>query len=219
MNTDDLLLSDGGTNAGPGKKTDKKRGGRKTWTTETKTEEEIKTEAEAVPETEARTEAEAVSETEARTEAEAVSETETRTDTEAEAVSETETRTDTEAEADSKNEKKTNSEEKFSVLSLKEEKLRDKRLNKICRLADRVVDRLTGAVEELETTDTQRFRQIVASIKEIKDIQMLDSPDERLEKQIKLKNLERQMLEAEAENVSGSGEILVRIEGDEGYSE
>ena len=42
---------------------------------------------------------------------------------------------------------------------------------------------------------------------------MLDSPDERLEKQIKLKNLERQMLEAEAENVSGSGEILVRIEG------
>ena len=219
MNTDDLLLSDGGTNAGPGKKTDKKRGGRKAWTTETKTEEEIKTEAEAVPETEARTEAEAVSETEARTEAEAVSETETRTDTEAEAVSETETRTDTEAEADSKNEKKTNSEEKFSVLSLKEEKLRDKRLNKICRLADRVVDRLTGAVEELETTDTQRFRQIVASIKEIKDIQMLDSPDERLEKQIKLKNLERQMLEAEAENVSGSGEILVRIEGDEGYSE
>ena len=153
MNTDDLLLSDGGTNAGPGKKTDKKRGGRKAWTTETKTEEEIKTEAEAVPETEARTEAEA--------------------------VSETETRTETEAEAESKNEKKTNSEEKFSVLSLKEEKLRDKRLNKICRLADRVVDRLTGAVEELETTDTQRFRQIVASIKEIKDIQMLDSPDER----------------------------------------
>ena len=219
MNTDDLLLSDGGTNAGPGKKTDKKRGGRKTWTTETKTEEEIKTEAEAVPETEARTEAKAVSKTEARTEAEAVSETETRTETEAEAVSETETRTETEAEAESKNEKKTNSEEKFSVLSLKEEKLRDKRLNKICRLADRVVDRLTGAVEELETTDTQRFRQIVASIKEIKDIQMLDSPDERLEKQIKLKNLERQMLEAEAENVSGSGEILVRIEGDEGYSE
>ena len=179
MNTDDLLLSDGSTNAGPGKKSDKKRGGRKAWTTETKTEEEIKTEAEAVPETEARTE----------------------------------------SEAESKNEKKTNSEEKFSVLSLKEEKLRDKRLNKICRLADRVVDRLTGAVEELETTDTQRFRQIVASIKEIKDIQMLDSPDERLEKQIKLKNLERQMLEAEAENVSGSGEILVRIEGDEGYSE
>lgn len=126
MNTDDLLLSDGGTNAGPGKKSDKKRGGRKAWTTETKTEEEIKTEAEAVPETE--------------------------------------TRTETEAEAESKNEKKTNSEEKFSVLSLKEEKLRDKRLNKICRLADRVVDRLTGAVEELETTDTQRFRQIVASI-------------------------------------------------------
>jgi len=205
LNTDDLLLSDGGTNAGPGKKTDKKRGGKKAWTTETKTEEEIKTEAEAVPETEARTESKAVSKTEARTKAEAVSETETRTDTE--------------AEAESKNEKKTNSEEKFSVLSLKEEKLRDKRLNKICRLADRVVDRLTGAVEELETTDTQRFRQIVASIKEIKDIQMLDSPDERLEKQIKLKNLERQMLEAEAENVSGSGEILVRIEGDEGYSE
>lgn len=66
-----------------------------------------------------------------------------------------------------------------------------------------MLDRLTGAVEELETTDTQRFRQILASIKEIKDIQMLDSPDERLEKQIKLKNLERQMLEAEAENVSG----------------
>lgn len=179
MNTDDLLLSDGGTNAGPGKKTDKKRGGKKAWTTETKTEEEIKTEAEAVPETEARTESKAVSKTEARTKAEAVSETETRTDTE--------------AEAESKNEKKTNSEEKFSVLSLKEEKLRDKRLNKICRLADRVVDRLTGAVEELETTDTQRFRQIVASIKEIKDIQMLDSPDERLEKQIKHKNLERQL--------------------------
>ena len=61
MNTDDLLLSDGGTNAGPGKKTDKKRGGKKAWTTETKTEEEIKTEAEAVPETEARTESKAVS--------------------------------------------------------------------------------------------------------------------------------------------------------------
>lgn len=191
MNTDDLLRPDGGINAGPGKKADKKRGGRKAWTIETKTEEEIKAEAEIT--------------------AKVMTEVETKTETEA--------RTETEAEAESKNEKKTNSEEKFSVLSPKEEKLRDKRLNKICRLADRVVDRLTGAVEELETTDTQRFRQIVASIKEIKDIQMLDSPDERLEKQIKLKNLERQILEAEAENVSGSGEILVRIEGDEGYSE
>ena len=147
MNTDDLLLSDGGTNAGPGKKTDKKRGGKKAWTTETKTEEEIKTEAEAVPETEARTESKAVSKTEARTKAEAVSETETRTDTE--------------AEAESKNKKKTNSEEKFSVLSLKEEKLRDKRLNKICRLADRVVDRLTGAVEELETDVYKRQATIL----------------------------------------------------------
>ncbi len=113
----------------------------------------------------------------------------------------------------------TGREEFFSVLSPKEEKLRDKRLKKICRLADRVIDRLTGAVEELEATDTQRFRQIVASIKEIKDIQMLDSPSERLEKQLKLKNLERQMLESETENTSDSKEILVHIEGDEGYSE
>lgn len=215
MNTDDLLRPDGGINAGPGKKADKKRGGRKAWTTETKTEEEIKAEAEEIAETEAKTEAKAIPKTEIKTEAEITA----KVMTEVETKTETEARTETEAEAESKNEKKTNSEEKFSVLSPKEEKLRDKRLNKICRLADRVVDRLTGAVEELETTDTQRFRQIVASIKEIKDIQMLDSPDERLEKQIKLKNLERQILEAEAENVSGSGEILVRIEGDEGYSE
>lgn len=104
-------------------------------------------------------------------------------------------------------------------MSPKEEKLRDKRLNKICRLADRVVDRLTGAVEELEATDTQRFRQIVASIKEIKDIQMLDSPPERLEKHLKLKNLERQLLAPEIEDNSAHNEILVRIEGDEGYSE
>ena len=110
-------------------------------------------------------------------------------------------------------------EEKFSILSPKEEKLRDKRLNKICRLADRVVDRLTGAVEELEATDTQRFRQIVASIKEIKDIQMLDSPPERLEKHLKLKNLERQLLAPEIEDNSAHNEILVRIEGDEGFSE
>lgn len=213
MNTDDLLRPDGGTNAGSGKKTDKKHGVKEPWVTETKTETEIKTKAETVPKTVAKTEADTAPETVAKTEADTVPKTV------AKSKADTVAKTKTEAETESKNETNTNSEENFSVLSPKEEKLRDKRLNKICRLADRVIDRLTGAVEELETTDTQRFRQIVASIKEIKDIQMLDSPDERLEKQIKLKNLERQMLEAEAENVSGSNEILVRIEGDEGYSE
>ena len=65
------------------------------------------------------------------------------------------------------------------------------RLTRIHSITDRALDKLTKALEEIDPLDTQALRQIVASIKDIKEIQMLKSASDIREQEARIKKLER----------------------------
>ena len=98
-------------------------------------------------------------------------------------------------------------------------KLSAERANRAARLfavTDKLLLKVEKAVESLDEDciDTQAFRQIAASLKDIKDIQMIKSDADMREQEARIKNLQRQ---AEVEETSK--EIKVTIEGDlEKYS-
>lgn len=94
---------------------------------------------------------------------------------------------------------------------------RAKRAARLFAVTDKLLIKVEKAVESLdeECIDTQAFRQIAASLKDIKDIQMIKSDADMREQEARIKNLQRQ---AESEDGSAK-EITVRIEGDlEKYS-
>ena len=86
------------------------------------------------------------------------------------------------------------------------------RLTRIHGITDKALDKLEYALENIDPLDTQGFRQIIASIKDIKEIQMLKSASDIREQEARIKNLERQ---AEADDKDDT-EIKVVIEGDLG---
>lgn len=89
------------------------------------------------------------------------------------------------------------------------EKDRVKRLTRIHSITDKALDKLEHALDNIDPLDTQGFRQIIASIKDIKEIQMLKSETDLREQEARIRNLEKQ---AEAEEQSN--DIRVTIEGD-----
>ena len=86
------------------------------------------------------------------------------------------------------------------------------RLTRIHAITDKALDKLEYALDNLDPLDTQGYRQIIASIKDIKEIQMLKSASDLREQEARIRNLERQ---AEADDKVDS-EITVVIEGDLG---
>ena len=86
------------------------------------------------------------------------------------------------------------------------------RLTRIHAITDKALDKLEYALENVDALDTYAFRQIIASIKDIKEIQMLKSATDIREQEARIRNLERQ---ADADD-KGDTEIKVVIEGDLG---
>ena len=87
-----------------------------------------------------------------------------------------------------------------------------KRLTRIHGITDKALAKLEYALENLDPLDTQGFRQIIASIKDIKEIQMLKSATDIREQEARIRNLERQ---AESDDRDDT-EIKVVIEGNLG---
>ena len=81
---------------------------------------------------------------------------------------------------------------------------------------ENTVDKVEKAVELIDedSLDTQAFRQIAASLKDIKDIQMIKSDADIREQEARIANLQRQ-----AQDGDKSGDIRITIEGNlEDYS-
>ncbi len=77
-------------------------------------------------------------------------------------------------------------------------------------VADKLLSKLEKVVDALEdgALETQQFRQIAASLKDIKDIQMIRSEADMREQEARIANLQRQ---AQKEDESNQA-IVVRIE-------
>jgi hypothetical protein len=89
------------------------------------------------------------------------------------------------------------------------------RLTRIHAITDKALDKLEFALENVDALDTYAFRQIVATIKDIKEIQMLKSATDLREQEARIAKLER---DAQADDNSDT-EIRVVIEGSlEDYS-
>ena len=83
-------------------------------------------------------------------------------------------------------------------------------------VADKLLDKVEKAVELIDedSLDTQAFRQIASSLKDIKDIQMIKSDADIREQEARIANLQRQ-----AQDCDKSGDIRITIEGNlEDYS-
>lgn len=65
-------------------------------------------------------------------------------------------------------------------------------------VADKLLDKIEKVVEELPA-DTSAYRQIAATLKDIKDIQMIKSDSDLREQEARIRNLEKQ---AEADNTN-----------------
>ena len=93
---------------------------------------------------------------------------------------------------------------------------RAERASRLFAVTDKLLLKVEKAVDALdeECIDTQAFRQIAASLKDIKDIQMIKSDADMREQEARIKNLQKQ-----AEVEEKDKEITVIIEGDlEKYS-
>ena len=83
------------------------------------------------------------------------------------------------------------------------------RLTRIHTITDKALDKLEYALENVDALDTYAFRQIVATIKDIKEIQMLKSATDLREQEARIAKLER---DAQADDNTDT-EIRVVIEG------
>lgn len=92
------------------------------------------------------------------------------------------------------------------------------RQTKIFALTDKILLKLEAAADGLETTDTAGLRQIVASVKDIKDIQMIRSPADQKESELRLREHELRMkvLQKQIEEESADNSVkIVFGEGEE----
>ncbi len=83
------------------------------------------------------------------------------------------------------------------------------RLTRIHSITDKALDKLEYALDNVDALDTSAFRQIIASIKDIKEIQMLRSAVDLREQEARIRNLERQA-EGDDRNLNA---VTVTIEG------
>lgn len=85
------------------------------------------------------------------------------------------------------------------------------RAAKLQTVADKLLNKIENAVDRLpdDSVDTSQFRQIAASLKDIKDIQMIRSDADMREQEARIANLQKQ---AQKDDESKQ-EIVVRIEG------
>lgn len=88
---------------------------------------------------------------------------------------------------------------------------RAERAARLFAVTDKLLIKVEKAVDSLDDDqiDTQAFRQIAASLKDIKDIQMIKSDADMREQEARIKNLQKQ-----AETEETTKEIKVTIEGD-----
>lgn len=88
-----------------------------------------------------------------------------------------------------------------------------KRASRLQTVADKLLDKIEKAVDDLEMsslfTDKQALKQITGALKDIKDIQMIKSEADLREQEVRIRNLEKQ---AKAED--RDTEIKVVIESD-----
>ena len=85
------------------------------------------------------------------------------------------------------------------------------RAAKLQTVADKLLSKIESAVDNLpdDSADTQQYRQIAASLKDIKDIQMIRSEADMREQEARIANLQKQANKDE----DARQEIVVRIEG------
>ena len=88
------------------------------------------------------------------------------------------------------------------------------RLTRIHSITDRALDKLSKALEDVDPLDTQSLRQIVASIKDIKEIQMLKSASDIREQEARIAKLQK---EAESEKSDNQIEVVIG-DGTEDYT-
>ena len=91
-----------------------------------------------------------------------------------------------------------------------------KRASRLQSVTDKLLDKIEKAVDliDMDVFDTQAIRQITASLKDIKDIQMIRSDADMREQEARIKNLQRQ-----ADASEETKDITVTIVGDlEQYS-
>ena len=105
--------------------------------------------------------------------------------------------------------------ERFRRKSLSKtlEKLSSAQADRAARLqtvADKLLSKLEKVVDALEdgALETQQFRQIAASLKDIKDIQMIRSEADMREQEARIANLQRQSAVQE-DNSSAYGIVLL----------
>ena len=78
-------------------------------------------------------------------------------------------------------------------------------------VADKLLTKIEQAVDALEddAMETQQFRQIAASLKDIKDIQMIRSDADMREQEARIANLQKQANKDD----DAAKEVTIRIEG------
>ena len=94
------------------------------------------------------------------------------------------------------------------------EKLSSAQANRASRLqtvADKLLNKIELAVDALEddALETQQFRQIAASLKDIKDIQMIRSDADMREQEARIANLQRQSAVADDNDGKVYGVVLL----------
>ena len=86
-----------------------------------------------------------------------------------------------------------------------------KRASRLQSVTDKLLTKIEKAVDliDMDVFDTQAIRQITASLKDIKDIQMIRSDADMREQEARIKNLQRQ-----ADSGEATKDITVTIVGD-----
>ncbi len=83
--------------------------------------------------------------------------------------------------------------------------------NKTFQVAEKLLGRIEELLDRQDGLDSQALRQLTASVKDLKDIQMIRSEWEIREQEAKIAKLQR---EARGEDKSGPGIVTVVMEGE-----
>lgn len=87
------------------------------------------------------------------------------------------------------------------------------RVERIHTIADKIIDKLEAAVDQMTEDDLALFRQATAILKDIKDVQMLKSERDIVEQEARIDKLKKEAREEEHDNT-----IVVKIDNGEEYA-